>query len=92
MSQETYIKNIIKMSIMWSAICFTSYLLHFQLKYLEGDLFTNNNVIALTDFIACATGGYIYQKFGLKITYYLSIIIGIVGGLCIMYLENMHEI
>ena len=76
---------------MWSAVCFTTYLLHFQLKYLEGDLFTNNKFCAITDFIACFFGGYVYKMFGLKRTYYISISLGIIGGLGVLYLESMHS-
>jgi len=60
------------------------------LKYLEGDIFTNNNVVAVSDFAAAASGGYLYKKFGLKTTYYISFLIAIFGGLGIMFLENMH--
>ena len=37
-------------------------------------------------------GGYIYSKFGLKITYYLSYTLSLVGGGGIMCLEYIHKI
>jgi hypothetical protein len=54
-------------------------------------MFTNNKFCALTDFIACFCGGYIYKKIGLKKTYYISITLGIIGGLGVLYLESMHS-
>lgn len=92
MSKETFYFNLLKMTIMWSCICFCTYLLQFQLKYLDGDIFTNNNVIALADLAATLTGSIIYQKYGLKTSYYLSFTIGITGALCILYLGSIHSL
>ena len=91
MPYKTFVWNLIKMTIMWSSVCFTTYLLHFQLKYLEGDMFTNNKFCAITDFMAAFLGCQIYKIFGLKKTYYLSLSIGIIGGLGVLYLESMHS-
>lgn len=92
MSVETFYRNVLKMTIMWSCICFCTYLLQFQLKYLDGDIFTNNNVIALSDLAASLTGSILYQKYGLKTSYYLSFTIGIIGSLSILYLEGNHSL
>jgi hypothetical protein len=37
-------------------------------------------------------GGYIYSRFGLKITYYLSFTLSLVGGTGIMILEWIHKV
>jgi hypothetical protein len=37
-------------------------------------------------------GGYIYSRFGLKITYYLSYVLSIVGGTGIFILEYIHKV
>lgn len=92
MSNQTFAWNVVRMTIMWSSVSFSTYLLHFQLKYLEGDIFTNNNYCAISDLFAVIWGGYFYNKFGLKITYYLSFGIGIFGGLGVLYLENIHSL
>ena len=80
------------MTIMWSCVCFCTYLLHFQLKYLQGSIFVNNNYCAISDAIAVMCGGYIYSKFGLKITYYLSYALSLIGGAGIMVLEYIHKV
>ena len=54
-------------------------------------MFTNNKFCALTDLIAVFWGGYFYKTFGLKQTYYISITLGIIGGLGVLYLELMHS-
>jgi hypothetical protein len=76
---------------MWSTVCFTTYLLHFQLKYLQGNIFTNNNYCAISDFFAVALGGYLFQKLGLKLMYYGSFSLGLIGGVGIYYMEYLHS-
>lgn len=72
---------------MWTAVCFSTYLLHFQLKYLRGDIFSNNNYSAISDFIAVLSCGIINNKFGLKPTYFIGFLCGLIGSLGILYLE-----
>jgi hypothetical protein len=54
-------------------------------------MFTNNKICAFTDFTAVFWGGYFYKNFGLKKTFYISITLGIIGGLGVLYLESMHS-
>lgn len=75
------------MTIMWSAVSFTTYLLHFQLKYLQGNIFVNSNYCALADSIAVIAGGLIFAKLGLKNTYYVAFSFGLIGGLGILQTE-----
>ena len=91
MSESVYRWNVVRMSIMWASVAFTTYLLHFQLKYLQGNIFTNNNYCAISDFIAVAVGGVIYHQKGLKWTYYFSFGLGLIGGIGILYLETIHS-
>jgi len=58
---------------------------------LVGDMFTNNKICAFTDFTAVFWGGYFYKNFGLKKTFFISITLGIIGGLGVLYLESMHS-
>jgi hypothetical protein len=92
MSNSEFHWNIFRMTIMWSCVSFCTYLLHFQLKYLQGSIFTNNNYCAISDAIAVMCGGCIYSKFGLKITYYLSYVLSIIGGGGILLLEYIHKV
>jgi hypothetical protein len=75
------------MTIMWCSVSFATYLLHFQLKYLQGNIFMNNYYCAISDAIAVLSGGFIYSKLGLKVTYYIAFLLGIVGGLGILYIQ-----
>lgn len=92
MLERTYKINIVKMSIMWSMIGFATYILHYQLKYLQGNKFENNNYIAISEVIAILFGGFIYSFMGgLKATYWLAFIISTVGGLGILHRENNFD-
>jgi MFS family permease len=54
-------------------------------------MFTNNKFCAFTDFASMFFGGYFYKTYGLKKTYYVSISLGIIGGMGVLYLEMMHS-
>ena len=90
MSDARFYRNALQMAIMWTAVCFSTYLLHFQLKYLRGDIFANNNYSAISDFIAVLSCGVIYNKFGLKATYHAAFVSGLIGALGILYLEQTY--
>ena len=72
---------------MWSAVSFTTYLLHFQLKYLQGNIFVNSNYCAIADSVAVVAGGLIFAKLGLKNTYYVAFSLGLIGGVGILQTE-----
>ena len=76
---------------MWSCVCFTTYLLHFQLKNFRGNIFSNSNYSAISDVLAVVCCGTIYSKVGLKVTYYISFTLGLVGALSILYLEVVYN-
>jgi hypothetical protein len=72
------------MTIMWSSVSYATYLLHYQLKYLRGNIFINNDFCATSDGIAVLIGGLIYAGFGMKLTYYFAFTCALVGGICII--------
>jgi hypothetical protein len=92
MLDKTFKINIFKMCVMWSMVGFATYILHFQLKYLHGNIFENTNYIAISEVIAILFGGFIYSFMGgLKATYSLAFCISIVGGLGILHRENNYD-
>ena len=92
MLDRTFKANVARISAMWSLFAFSTFLLHFQLKYLYGNLFDNNNFCAVSQIAAIVFGGLIYSYMGgLKPTYYLAFLISSFGGLAILYRENNEE-
>lgn len=77
------------MTLMHCAIAFSGYLLHFQLKYLEGSIFTNSDYCAVSALVAVIFGGLIYSLLGgIKPTYLLGFILSTVGTLAILHRIN----
>ena len=72
---------------MWSACSFSSYLLNFMNKYLEGDIFTNNYVEGIAGVMACLFGVHIFNMLGLRMTFVTSFGMMLIGGLAVLVLE-----
>jgi len=83
--------HTLRMTINWSTVSFTSYLLHYQLKFLEGSIFVNNNYSAISDFIAIIVGSQMFYHIGVKKGYMISFTSGCIGGSIILYLEYYNK-
>lgn len=66
MSPEQLKTNIAKMTVVWSACSFSSYLLNFMNKYLEGSIFENNYAEGLAGGLATIVGASLYSRVGMK--------------------------
>ena len=86
-AQKMVLWHTIRMTINWTTVSFTSYLLHYQLKFLQGSIFINNNYSAISDFIAIIVGGQMFYTLGIKKGYMVSFSCGMIGGGIILYLE-----
>ena len=54
------------MAFLWTATSFNFYMINFQLKYINGDIFNNAFASALSEVPAYLIQGLTYQKLGLK--------------------------
>ena len=87
-----YRLNTAHMTIMLTTSQFMTFLLHFQMRYLEGNLYENSEYQGASDLIAVIFGVIIYNFLGgLKATYFLAFSISTVGTLGILYIENNFE-
>ena len=80
--------NIAKMTVMWSAASFSSYLLNFLNKYLEGSIYTNHYCEGISGSLAIIAGAQIYAKVGMKKSYILAYCIVSFCGITMFLLEN----
>jgi hypothetical protein len=80
--------NIAKMTVMWTASSFSSYLLNFMNKYLEGTIYENNYAESIAGGLACIIGAKIYSKLGVRASFILAFSLGLLGGLAIYMLES----
>ncbi len=77
------------MTIMTSCLIFSGFLLHFQLKYLQGNIFDLSYYCAASDFTAVLFGSIIYSFLGgLKASYALGFMVSTVGTLGILHRLN----
>jgi hypothetical protein len=51
------VKNLILFIIQWIVGIYTFYNLFFQLKYFEGDIFTNMIIAGLSEMVSTLVGG-----------------------------------
>lgn len=56
MSDSQYYMNMAKMTVMWTACSFTSYLLNYMNKYLEGSIYQNHYNECIAGLIAISFG------------------------------------
>jgi hypothetical protein len=92
MLNSTYRMNVFHVTVMLTTAQMMTFLLHFMLRYLQGDLFENSDFCAVGDAIAIIFGVFIYNFLGgLKPTYYLAFLVSSVGCLGILYIENNYQ-
>ena len=73
---------------MWSAASFSTYLLNFLNKYLEGSIFQNNYFEGLAAILAIVIGSNIYTKLGKRYSFVIAFFIAFVSGMVIYSLET----
>lgn len=88
---DDYLRNMIIMTVMWSASSFSNYLLNFMNKYLEGTIFQNNYYEGLAGIVAACVGAQIYGRFGKRYAFNFAFGLALSGGI-IIYLLESHRI
>ena len=88
MSPEQLKTNIAKMTVVWSACSFSSYLLNFMNKYLEGSIFENNYAEGLAGGLATIVGASLYSRVGMKQSLLISFGFSLLGGALVCLLEG----
>ena len=78
------------MAIIWLCGSFCYYLISYQLKYIEGDIFLNSIVSSISEIIAYIISGILFKYFGLKKSLFLSLSIALVGMICLMIFQNAN--
>ena len=77
-------KHLINLSILlflWVASAFDYYLINFQLKYIDGDIYTNTIVSSVSEVTAYLVSGALYEKIGTKISFVASFVIAVIGSI-----------
>lgn len=85
---RNYLRNMVVMTIFWSAASFSTFLLQFMNKYLEGSIFQNAYAEGFAGVISVAIGSQIYAIFGKRIAFQISFGLALSGGIVIYLLES----
>ena len=76
------------MTVMWSVVSCSNYLLVFLNKYLEGNIYQNNYFECLSGFIGVYTGAKLYARLGKKGAYMIAFSMALFGGIIVCLLET----
>ena len=80
------------MTIIWGAASFTTYLLDYQLKYIQGELFLNNLVANIAEGVANAASGWMFYLLGIKKVMILSFTLATAGMLALVITETKDQV
>jgi MFS-type transporter involved in bile tolerance (Atg22 family) len=79
---------LIILIFLWVATAFNYYLINFQLKYIDGDIYANSIVSSVSEVIAYLVCGALYEKIGAKVSFIGSFIIAIIGSIFLIIFDD----
>lgn len=83
--------NLMVLLFLWVVSAFDYYLINFQLKYIDGDIYLNTIVSSVSEVTAYIVSGALYDKIGPKISFVVSFVIGIIGSLFYIALSSTYK-
>ena len=69
---------------------FDYYLINFQLKYIDGDIYTNTIISSVSEVTAYLVSGALYDKIGARVSFVGSFVIAVVGSVLLITLEDQY--
>jgi Na+/melibiose symporter-like transporter len=82
--------NLLIYILVWIAASFSYYVAYFFIKYLQGDVFTNAIVAALSEMSGYMLTGIIYERLGLKKSYVAHFLLIAVGSALYLTISHWH--
>ena len=79
------------MTFCWLSSSFNYYMVSFLLKYFPGNIYVNSIMSVLSELIAYAVGGVMFDKLGVKLGFIVAFGIAFAGGLGIVYYETASK-
>jgi hypothetical protein len=90
MPTSRYFINLVVMTIQWSAVSFSFYLVQFMTKYYEGNLFANYYLDGLAGIVGIVIAHPIYLVLKMRYTYLLSTALTIVFVLLLFLFQERY--
>eukprot|EP00347_Sterkiella_histriomuscorum_P019689 403340662 len=88
LSNKRHLSNFLIILVFWIVSSFDYYLISFQMKYINGDIFINTIVSSVSEVIAYILSGAFYMYIGFRISFLVSFIIAIIGSLFYVIFKN----
>ena len=80
--------NLIMFAFIWATASFNYYLIHFYSKYIPGNFFFNNMIIALSELISDSFPGLFLDRMGIKLSMISSLLLSAIGGSLIIWVKS----
>jgi hypothetical protein len=76
--------NLILLTIIWTVASFNYYLINFELKYINGDIFNNFMISSASEIVSFIFAGIMFQIIGMKPSFVISFGIALTGSVTYM--------
>eukprot|EP00347_Sterkiella_histriomuscorum_P020221 403338627 len=90
LSDKHQLINLLAILIIWIVTGFTFFLINFQMKYIEGDIFINTIVSSCSEIAGYLISGIIYGKLGPKWSFIAAYLFAVAGGLFYIFLGEIY--
>ncbi len=74
---------------MWCSVSFSYWLVNFQIKYIQGNVYTNSMTSSIADNIGTVLSAVLYDKFGVRIAFLTCLVFTLVGGATILLFHSV---
>ena len=83
--------NLIIMTALWIVSSFDYYLLNFQTKHIQGNIFLNTFSSSISEILSTILSGLMYKRLGVKTTFVFWFTNAFLGGLCYVIFGSSYE-
>jgi MFS family permease len=85
------LRNLLILLYLWAASAFNYNLITFQMKYIEGDIYTNSIVSSVSEIVAYLISGALYEKLGSRVSFVSAFLIAALGSILLVNLQDTHK-
>lgn len=88
---KEYLQNMLVLSFLWVVASFDYFLINFQMKYIEGDMYINTIVSCTSEVVAYIVSGALYKVIGTKISFLGAFTLAIIGSVFYIIFGEAHK-
>ncbi|CDW81726.1 solute carrier family member 5 [Stylonychia lemnae] len=88
---RVYRTNLLVLLVLWVVASSDYFLINFQMKYIEGDIYTNTIVSSISEIISYLVTGALYDTIGPKVSFTVSFAIAVIGSIFYVLFGESHK-